>query len=398
MKRPPPEEPVDHRVPQDRRGFGGVDAHRASLRLFQLVVSYLEEVSALAVVEKEEMTVRLLVLGGSWFVGRAMVRDALRRGWDVTVFNRGRSGTEADGVRFLRGDWERPADVARLVEAGPWDAVVDVAGSVPAVVRTIARGLREVTSRYAFISTISVYRDWPHQPVDEGSPLWKGDPDYDPGTRAWDPDAYGPLKVGCELAARQAFGDERLLIIRPHVVLGPHEYVGRLPSWLARMRRGGQVLAPGPDRAIQPIDVRDLCRFTLDQVEREEAGTFNVAAPTGRESYGDMLSGCIDAVAHVAERPAEIVWVDEDWLTEKGVVQWTELPLWRNAAAPWEMDVSKAMDAGLTSRPLAATVADTWAWLKGGGRPIDHERFAEHGMDAGRETRLLAEWSLRRVP
>lgn len=341
---------------------------------------------------------RLLVLGGSWFVGRTMARDALRRGWDVTVFNRGRSGVVPDGVQLIRGGRERSADVGRLAMAGPWDAVVDVAGSIPAVVRNTALTLRKVTARYAFISTISVYRDWPHQPVDEGSPLWRGEPNHDPGTRAWDPDAYGPLKVGCEIAAREAFGDERLLIVRPHVVLGPHEYVGRLPWWLNRMRRGGQVLAPGPDRAIQPIDVRDLCRVTLDQVEGDARGIFNVASPVGRDSYGDMLNACVDAVAGVGERLAEIVWVDEDWLTEKGVVQWTELPLWRNAAAPWGMDVGKAMNAGLTSRPLAATVADTWAWLRDGGRPVAHERFTEHGMAPEREARLLAEWSLRRVP
>lgn len=341
---------------------------------------------------------RLLVVGGSWFVGRMMVGAAVGRGCDVTVFNRGRTGTVPDGARLVRGDRERSADLARLAAAGPWDAVVDVAGSVPAVVQRTAQALREVTARYAFVSTISVYRDWPHRPVDEGSPLWDGQPDHDPGTRAWDPDAYGPLKVGCEIAVREAFGDERVLIVRPHVVLGPHEYVGRLPYWLDRMRRGGPVLAPGPDRTIQPIDVRDLCRFTLDQLERETCGAFNVAAPAGRDTYGDMLNACVDAVAVVAERPADIVWVDEDWLADKGVVQWTELPLWRNAAAPWGMDAGKAMSAGLITRPLAATVADTWAWLRDGGRPVTHERFAEHGMDLEREARLLAEWSLRRVP
>lgn len=178
-------------------------------------------------------------------------------------------------------------------------------------------------------------------------------------------------------------------------MLGPHEYVGRLHYWLNRMRRGGRVLAPGPDRTIQPIDVRDLCRFTLDQVERQVCGVFNVAGPVGRDSYGDMLNACVDAVADDAERPAEIVWVDENWLTEKGVVQWTELPLWRNAAAPWAMDIGKAISAGLVSQPLAATVAATWAWLRNDGRPVAHERFAEHGMTPDREARLLAEWSLR---
>lgn len=338
-------------------------------------------------------TVRLLVLGGSWFVGHAIVSDALSRGWQVTVFNRGRSGGTPERVRHVRGDRERARDLARLARSGPWDVVVDVAGSVPAIVRDTAEAFAGAASHYVFVSTISAYREWPHRPVNEDSPLWDGDPDHDPGTRAWDPDAYGPLKVGCEIAARRAFGDERLLIIRPHVVLGPGEYVGRLPWWLSRMRRGGRVLVPGPDRAIQPIDVRDLARFTLDLIGNGTRGVVNVAAKPGAVSYGDMLAACAEAVADVAERPAEFVWVDEDWLVERGVAQWTELPLWRNSGAPWDMDVSKALAAGLAPRPLAATVADTWRWLRGGGRPVPHERFAEHGMDPSREAALLAEWA-----
>jgi 2'-hydroxyisoflavone reductase len=290
--------------------------------------------------------VRLLVLGGSWFVGRAVIADAKRRGWEITAFNRGRSGATPSDVRMIHGDWERPEDIAHLATAGPWDVVVDVAGAIPAIVRRTTRVLADVAERYVFVSTISAYRDWPHLPVSEGSPLWEGDPDQDPGNRVWDPDAYGPLKVGCEIAAREAFGDGRLLIARPHVVLGPHEYVGRLPWWLSRMRRGGRVLVPGPDRPIQPIDVRDLCRFTLDQVERGVSGVFNVAAPKGRETYGGMLTACAGAVAQASDQLVEFVWVDEDWLVTKGVVQWTELPLWRNAASPWDMDVDKALIHG----------------------------------------------------
>jgi 2'-hydroxyisoflavone reductase len=222
--------------------------------------------------------------------------------------------------------------------------------------------------------------------------LWDGDPGCDPGTRAWDPDAYGPLKVGCELAARQVFGPDRLLVVRPQVVLGPWEYVGRLPWWLSRLRRGGRVLAPGPDRGIQPVDARDLAAFTLDLLA---GGVFNVAAPIGRETYGGMLAACAAAVADAAVAPAQVVWVDEDWLVQRGVVQWTELPLWRNAAAPWAMDTSHAQAAGLVCRRLSATVADTWAWLRSGGRPVEHERFAEHGIDPRREAALLAEWDAR---
>ncbi|MFA1543510.1 NAD-dependent epimerase/dehydratase family protein [Actinomadura monticuli] len=331
---------------------------------------------------------RLLVVGGSWFVGREIVSAAIHRNAEVTVFNRGRSGPVPSGVNFVQGDWENHADLLRLAENGPWDAVLDVAGSVPAIVRDVARALAPVTRRYVFISTISAYRDWPYEPVDEASPLWDGDPDYEPGTRRWDPDAYGPLKVGCEKAIRREFGDD-VLTIRPHVVLGPREYVGRLPWWLGRIARGGRVLAPAPaDRGFQPVDVRDLAEFTVDRAMRGDAGVFNVAAPVGRDTYGDFLDAC----AEVTGSSAEFVWADEQWLVKRGVTEWTELPLWRALPTAWSMDTGRAQAAGLRTRPLLETVCDTWAWLQAGGRPIDHERFAEHGIDPEREERLLAEW------
>ncbi|NJC73032.1 NAD-dependent epimerase/dehydratase family protein [Planosporangium thailandense] len=336
---------------------------------------------------------RLLVLGGSWFVGRVLVAEAVQRGHDVTVFNRGASPAHLpSAVRHVRGDRELIDDVRALARCGPWDVVVDVAGSVPAVVRRSVEILADVAQRCVFVSTISAYRDWPHAPVDEDSALWDGDPDFDPGTRRWDPDAYGPLKVGCEIASRDAFGPERLLVLRPHVVLGPHEYVGRLPWWLTRMRRGGPVLAPAPDRGIQPVDVRDLTGFLLDQAEWRGTGVFNVAPPATRATYGDMLRSCIEVTADVAERSARLVWVDECWLVEQGVTQWTELPLWRSAAAPWGMNADRARRAGLRCRPLAETVADTWTWLCEGGRPVTHERFAEHGIAPEREASLIARW------
>ncbi|WP_262401608.1 NAD-dependent epimerase/dehydratase family protein [Actinomadura sp. CNU-125] len=195
---------------------------------------------------------RLLIVGGSWFVGREIVSAAISQGAEVTVFNRGRSGCVLPGVDFVQGDWENQEDLSRLAEHGPWDAVLDVAGSVPAVVRDVARALVPVTGRYAFMSTISAYRDWPYEPVSEASPVWAADPDHDPGTRQWDPDAYGPLKAGCETAIQREFGDE-VLTIRPHVVLGPYEYVGRLPWWLRRTARGGRVLARRrPNEAFSP--------------------------------------------------------------------------------------------------------------------------------------------------
>jgi nucleoside-diphosphate-sugar epimerase len=226
--------------------------------------------------------------------------------------------------------------------------------------------------------------------------LWTAESTFDPGTRDWDPDEYGPLKAGCEMACRTAFDPHRLLILRPHVVLGRYEYVGRLPWWLDRMRRGGAVLAPAPNRGIQPIDVRDLCGFLLDRVEQGGWGVFNVAAPTGDGTYADLLDACIAATAAVAERPAELVWVDENWLVDAGVTQWTELPLWRNATAPWGLNTDRAQAAGLRCRPLAETVDDAWRWLSAGGRPVWHERFGEHGIAPDKEQSLIKRWSAGR--
>ncbi len=332
----------------------------------------------------------MLVLGGTWFVGRAIVSEALRRGWDVTTFTRGHS-PGVPGAREILGDRERPDDLELLAAQGPWDVVVDIAGSVPRLVRDAGRALRSHADLYVFISTVSAYREWPQRPVDESSPLFDGDPDLDPVTRAWDPEAYGPLKAGCELAVRREFGDD-VLILRPTATLGPHEYVGRLQWWLRRMERGGRVLAPGdPKRGIQPVDVRDLASFAVALAGGGAAGLYNVAAPIGRDSYGDLLLGCRE----VTGSDAEIVWVDEDWLVARGVVQWTELPLWRTLPTMWTMDASRAHRAGLVCRPLRDTIVDMWAWLRGGGVPVEHERFAEHGIEPEREARLLAEWTAK---
>ena len=331
----------------------------------------------------------MLVIGGGWFLGREIVACVIGKGCDVTVFSRGRTAAPPPGVSWVRGDREDRSDLRQLARRGPWDAVIDVPGSVPAVVRESARILSAAASRYVFVSTVSVYQDWPYVPVDESSRLWPADPDYDPGTRAWDADAYGPLKAGCELAVLREFGADRSLFVRCHVLLGPGEYVGRLPSWLRRIREGGRVLAPAPpSRSIQPADVRDAAAFTAGLAWRQVTGVFNVAAPAGRDTYGAMLDSC----NRVTGGRADITWADERWLEARQVRQWTELPLWRTLPDAWTMSTARAQAAGLQSRPLHHTVSDTWDWLRCGGEPVGHERAAEHGISRERETQLLAEW------
>jgi 2'-hydroxyisoflavone reductase len=327
--------------------------------------------------------VDLLVLGGSWFVGRVMAEHAVERGWNVTVFNRGRSSSPPAGARAIHGDRQSLGDLARLADQGPWDAVIDVAGSEPWTVRDAARALQSATSQYVLVSTVSVYAGWPAEPVTEASTLHDGDPDLNPGTGPMY--EYGPMKVGCEAAVRREFGPERVLILRPGVVLGPHEYVGRLKWWLGRAQRGGRILAPGrADRTIQPVDVRDLAAFALDQIAVGKGGTYNVAAPRDR-TYRDLLLACMRATGG----HGELKWIDDSWLADQDVAQWTELPLWRVPPGTWAMDTKRAEAAGLVCRSLSETVGDTWAWLSSGGRPVEHERDAEHGIDPGKEAALL---------
>lgn len=334
------------------------------------------------------------MFGGSWFFGRLIVEDFARRGFDVTVFNQGQQAIPlSKGVRHALGDRERDDHLRALAQFGPWDVVIDISGKVPAIVRRSVRALVEVVERYVFVSTVQAYRDWPHSPVDEDSPLWRGDPDYDPGTRVWNPDAYGPLKVGCEIACRDAFEDDRLLILRLHAMIGQYEYIGPLRSWLERMARGGLVIVPAPDRAIQAVDVRDVASFLVDQVQRGTHGIFNVAAPTGFRTYGAMVRFCADLAAADAVVAPKLVWIDEDWLVKQGVLQLTELPLWHNAAAPWGVNVNRAMAVGLRCRPLADTIVDAWRWLNSSGWQVDHKRFAEYGMDPAREAAIINRWN-----
>ncbi|MER7057102.1 NAD-dependent epimerase/dehydratase family protein [Streptomyces sp. NPDC000351] len=338
---------------------------------------------------------RILVLGGSWFLGRAVAQDALARGWEVTVFNRGRSGAVPEGARTVRGDRTVAADLARLASEGPWDAVVDTSASemAPRDVLAGARALEPVTGRYVYVSTVNAYRGWPNDPLSEDSEVLDGPPDADVDYGRlpddWDgPDwYYGRQKAGAERATTAAFGEDRAVILRPGVILGPGEYVGRLPWWLNRAARGGRMLAPGAsDKPIQPIDVRDVATFALGQAAADSGGAYNCVAPIGRDTMGDLLTAC----ALVTGGDAQLAWAPDKLLLDQGVRQWTELPLWRTHAGVWKIESTRAQAAGLVCRPLADTVADTWTWLRDGGMPVEHPRWAEHGITPEKEAVILA--------
>ncbi|WP_433535366.1 NAD-dependent epimerase/dehydratase family protein [Micromonospora sp. CA-249363] len=335
---------------------------------------------------------RLLVLGGTWLVGHAVVSAAIGAGWEVTTFNRGTSDPFLEAVRQIRGDRTRPEDVAALATAGPWDAVVDTSGYVPRNVLDVARALAPVADRYVFVSTLSVYRDWPSKPLSEQSELLYCPPDAGPdyGTDTEDgPTRYGYQKAGCEAAALAAFGADRTTLLRAGVVLGPREYIGRMPWWLRRVAAGGEVLAPGsPDRAIQPIDVRDLAAFALHTITDDVASALNVCAPVGSAAFGELLADC----AHSTRADVSFTWVPDDFLLGQGVRQWSELPLWRTFDGVWNVDTAAAQTAGLRTRPLELTVRDTWRWLVDSEDTGNHERTVEIGISREKEAQVLAAW------
>ncbi|MGW2868698.1 NAD-dependent epimerase/dehydratase family protein [Kitasatospora sp. NPDC001225] len=337
---------------------------------------------------------RILVLGGGWFLGRAVVSGALERGWAVTTFTRGLSGTPVPGAVAVHGDRERPEDLARLADHGPWDAVIDTSASElsPRVVLAGTRALEPVVGRYVYVSTVSVYEGWPHEPLSVDSPVLEAPAGAGPGTTQSSDSAsginpdYGRRKAGTEYAVTEAFGLARTSLLRPVVILGPGEYVGRLPWWLGRAERGGAILAPGdPTRRVQAVDVRDVATFALDQVLHVGHQVHNLATPIGRETMGGFLQACVD----VTGSTGELFWVEDEILLRHGLRQWTELPLWWNHPGVSVIDSSSAVAAGFHSRPLAETVADTWHWLSQGNTPVPHRRWAKHGIDPAKEQAIL---------
>ncbi|MFE9633511.1 NAD-dependent epimerase/dehydratase family protein [Streptomyces sp. NPDC006463] len=324
---------------------------------------------------------KLLMLGGTEFVGRAITEEAVGRGWEVTVFHRGHHAPPP-GTRALHGDRTAPGGLDALAE-GEWDLVVDTWGGAPTAVRDSARLLRERAGRYAYVSSRSVYAYPAPAGQGEDGPVVEGSPDAASV-------AYAEDKRGAELAALDAFGD-RALLVRAGLILGPYENVGRLPWWLNRTARGGPVLAPGPrELPLQYIDVRDLARWTLDAAGAGRAGAYDLVSPAGHATMGSLLEAC----AATTGGSAELRWTDPAPILEADVQPWTELPVWIPEGEGHDYmhgaDVSKALAAGLKCRPVEETVADTWAWLQslGGIAPQRPDRPAP-GLDAQREAALL---------
>jgi 2'-hydroxyisoflavone reductase len=321
---------------------------------------------------------KLLVLGGTKFLGRAIVESALRQGHEVTLFNRGRTNPslfpEAEKVR---GD--RATDLSALADR-TWDAVVDPSAYVPQDARASAQALTGAAGYYLIISSVSVYADL-SQPVDEDSPLDElqtGQPD---DRLLEDYSNYGPLKVLCERAVAESFGGPTA-IVRPGLIVGPHDPTGRLTYWPHRVARGGEILAPKPaEGQVQFVDVRDLGDWIVQLCEQRVEGPFN--AVNRDVTWGSLLETSRD----VTGSDAQFVWVDEEFLIEQEVGQWMELPMWLHEdVGIHATDASRAIGAGLTFRPLAETIRGT----------LEHaETTKEAGLDREREADLIAAWKAR---
>ncbi|MBU1048429.1 NAD-dependent epimerase/dehydratase family protein [Candidatus Bipolaricaulota bacterium] len=330
---------------------------------------------------------KLLLVGGTVFLGRVVVEQALARGHEVTLFNRGQSNPDLfSGVEQIHGN--RDGGLEALA-GRTFDACIDTCGYFPRIVKASAQFLKDAVQWYAFVSSVSVYGKPSFEGVDEDGVLATID---DPTIEEITGESYGPLKALCEAEITAAFGD-RALLIRPGLIVGPYDVSDRFTYWPWRAAQGGQILAPGrPDRPIQFIDVRDLAAWILRMLESGEAGAYNATSSPGTWTMEELLQTCCDA----SEKRCELVWTDDSFLNAHEVGAWMELPLWipedtDMAVGFFDFLADRAIAKGLTFRPLEETVQATMDWSL--SRPNDHAWRG--GLRPDREATLLAEW-LRR--
>jgi 2'-hydroxyisoflavone reductase len=329
----------------------------------------------------------VLIIGGTRFLGRHLAQAALERGHTLTLFHRGKTNADLfPGVEKLHGD--RSADLSAL-RGRTWDAVIDTCGYVPADVRRSAEALADAAGVYVFVSSISAYRDSHVAGINESYPL--ATMPAEEAAQVTSPaqitgENYGPLKALCEQAVEQAM-PHRALIIRPGLIVGPHDPTDRFTFWVRRIGRGGDVLIPDTlDQPWQVIDARDLSSWIILMAERRQAGAFNATGPTRSMTFGEVIEAC-----RRDESPANVVKVSEPFIVDEGIAGWEHLPLWlpssmQESAGFYKVDCSKAMDAGLAFRPIADTVRDTWVW----DSARDGELIA--GLSRERELELIAQW------
>jgi 2'-hydroxyisoflavone reductase len=326
---------------------------------------------------------RILMLGGTGYIGPHMVSEFLRRGHQVSLFNRGRTNEDLfPDLETLLGDRDGGLDV---LKGKKWDAVVDNSGYVPRHVADSARLLASAVSHYLYISTISVYASFAVA-NEEDSPLaTMPDESIEEVTN----ETYGPLKTLCESRARAEIGDDRLTILRPTYICGPGDRTDRYTYWPVRTMRGGEMLWPGaPDNPIQIIDVRDLANFVVDCIEKKITGVYNTVTPVGSYTIGDLMNDSV-AVTGAEMTP---VWVSNKFIVDHEFED--SIPIWsspegetRNVAS---VSGERAFARGLTARPPKETCRDVVSWWN--TLPAERQQGMRAGLAAERETQLIAEW------
>src|SRR5450631_440866 len=326
---------------------------------------------------------RVLMLGGGTFVGRALVDAVVAAGHEVTTFTR--TTAPPAGVEAVHGDRTTAAGL-RAVADREWDVVFDTWSGAPRVVRISASALEGRVGYYSYVSTASVYDDRAFG-SDESHPTVDSDPDAD----ATD---YPDDKRGAELAILDAFGERHCLFAHAGIIVGPYESTGRLVWWLNRIAAGGDVLAPGPASArLQWVDARDLAQWMVACAEVRTAGAFTAISPPGFVGLGEVLDECIKRTSS----SAHLVWVSPEFVTAQGLWEWVELPLWLPPGddfdSAYRLDTRRAAAAGLVCRPIMETVGDTWAWIQAGGIPRTVAGRPLPGLDPVKEQAALAAWA-----
>ena len=335
---------------------------------------------------------KLLILGGTGFIGPNMVKYALARGHEVTILTRGKSGTKVAGVEHIIAD--REGDLGMLSKRR-WDAVLDNNARDYRWVARSLKALKDSTGHYLFVSSISAYRtdamsyatagQVRMEPVDEGHERFAPSASFKEGDEA----PYGLTKAISEDLVHAAFPGGAT-IVRPGLIVGPGDPTDRFTYWPVRIDEGGEVLAPGnPNHSSQVIDQRDLTEWIVRLAEAGVKGDFNATGPATRLTFAEMLAGC----RAVTSAPVTFTWVPESFLAEQKAAIWSEIPAWAPGDALMYVSVARAVAAGLTYRPFAVTALDTIEWDK--ARPAAERAKRAAGMTRAREAELLALWRKR---
>ncbi len=343
---------------------------------------------------------KILIIGGTRFLGRHLVSAALTDNHNVTVFHRGTTESNLAGnVEVILGN--RDFDLAKLSNE-KWDLCIDTCGYHPNQVQTLVDVIREKVDRYVFISSISVYSDVSVKGVDESAPLEQltetqlekanAIAGSGEGSAFSYGEMYGGLKALCETTAEQMMTG-RVAVIRPGLIVGAYDYTDRFTYWVTRIANGGEVLLPSPPtKAVQIIDVRDLAEWIIKLAESGATGIFNATGLPGGVSMETFISEC----KSVSGSDAEFTWVDEEFLSGEGVKAWSELPLWLPESAASHagfmfVNIDKALSSGLKFRPLGLSIRDTLAWIKTERDPSS----LKAGINPERERQLLNKWHAR---